>query len=183
MAFNLAVERAFGGGFEAFRPASYLIYLPEVGARRTDAHSVYSELLGEHGFIGLGLFLAAGFAAYYSCRTVIARTLGEPALKWMHDLAAMLQVSLVGYAVSGAFLGLAYFDYYYALLALVVGMNVVLDDDATLEKGRAHPVAASAPQGPSANAGKGSSTAPTLRPGFPSFREARLFLLDWYRKL
>jgi hypothetical protein len=32
----------------------------------------------------------------------------------------MIQVSLVGYASAGAFLGLAYFDYYYTLIALVV---------------------------------------------------------------
>jgi hypothetical protein len=41
----------------------------------------------------------------------------------------MLQVSLIGYAVSGAFLGLAYFNYYYALLAIVVGMQVVLEKE------------------------------------------------------
>jgi hypothetical protein len=35
-------------------------------------------------------------------------------------------VSLVGYATAGAFLGLAYFDYYYTLIALVVLCKLVL---------------------------------------------------------
>ncbi|MGB5835127.1 MAG: hypothetical protein WBG92_24515, partial [Thiohalocapsa sp.] len=38
--------------------------------------------------------------------------------------------SLIGYAVSGAFLGLAYFDYYYALLAIIVGMTTVIKQQA-----------------------------------------------------
>ena len=38
----------------------------------------------------------------------------------MADLARMLQVSVIGYATSGAFLGLAYFDLYYHLIAFVV---------------------------------------------------------------
>jgi hypothetical protein len=32
----------------------------------------------------------------------------------------MVQVCLVGYASTGAFLGLAYFDYYYTLVAVIV---------------------------------------------------------------
>jgi hypothetical protein len=38
----------------------------------------------------------------------------------------MTQVSLVGYASAGAFLGLAYFDYYYTLIALIVLCKTVL---------------------------------------------------------
>ena len=41
----------------------------------------------------------------------------------------MIQVSLVGYATAGAFLGLAYFDYYYTLIALVVLCKTVLMSD------------------------------------------------------
>ena len=37
----------------------------------------------------------------------------------MTELGAMLQVSLVGYAVGGAFLGLAYFDLYYHVIAII----------------------------------------------------------------
>ena len=40
----------------------------------------------------------------------------------------MLQVSLMGYAVSGAFLGLAYFDLYYNLIAMMVICKVLLTE-------------------------------------------------------
>ena len=38
----------------------------------------------------------------------------------------MVQVSLVGYASAGAFLGLAYFDFYYDLIAVVVLCRTVV---------------------------------------------------------
>ncbi|HNC69213.1 MAG TPA: hypothetical protein PKZ77_01875, partial [Pseudomonadales bacterium] len=41
-------------------------------------------------------------------------------LKWAENLARMLQVSGVAYCTSGIFLGMAYFDYIYLLVALVV---------------------------------------------------------------
>ena len=44
----------------------------------------------------------------------------DPNTKWLSDLGAMCQVSLVGYAVGGAFLSLAYFDLPYNILILVV---------------------------------------------------------------
>ena len=50
---------------------------------------------------------------------VIRRAHRDREKRWAADLAAMVQVSLVGYASAGAFLGLAYFDYYYTLIALV----------------------------------------------------------------
>ena len=45
-------------------------------------------------------------------------------LAWAGRLAAMIQVSLVGYFVGGAFLSLAYFDLPYDLMALLVATYV-----------------------------------------------------------
>ncbi len=46
----------------------------------------------------------------------------------------MLQVSLLGYAVSGAFLGLAYFDLYYNLIALIVLAKTLAQKSLNKEK-------------------------------------------------
>ena len=43
----------------------------------------------------------------------------------------MVQVSMIGYFVGGAFLGLAYFDYYYHLLAIILLTKVALENEAT----------------------------------------------------
>ncbi len=91
-----------------------------------DSHSIYFEVLGEHGFVGLALFLLLGLATWRAASWVIKRARSDPARRWAADLAAMVQVSLVGYASSGAFLGLAYFDYYYTLIAVIVLCKTVV---------------------------------------------------------
>jgi hypothetical protein len=48
-----------------------------------------------------------------------------PELEWAGDLVRMVQVSLAGYAVGGAFVGLAYFDLPYHLMAVVVICDVI----------------------------------------------------------
>ena len=85
-----------------------------------DVHSIYFEVMGEHGFIGFGLFVLIGLLAWRTGSKVIRECQKDPDRKWAADLAAMTQVSMVGYATGGAFLGLAYFDYYYHLVIILV---------------------------------------------------------------
>ncbi|MEO8752447.1 MAG: putative O-glycosylation ligase, exosortase A system-associated [Casimicrobiaceae bacterium] len=125
-ATRMAMNRSLGGGFESFTPENYAIYLPErpeavneQGAV-ADAHSIYFQMLGHHGFVGLALFLALLATIWRSARKVLRETRGRDDLRWANDIAAMTQVSLVGYMVAGAFLGLAYFDLFYTLAAIVV---------------------------------------------------------------
>lgn len=113
-AFNEALKRPMlGGGFEVF-------------AGKTDAHSIYFEILGEHGFFGLAMFLSIGFLSWFSGSWVIKKAKNIEELGWARDLASMLQVSLIGYAVSGAFLGLGYFDLYYHLVAMMILTKVLV---------------------------------------------------------
>ena len=50
----------------------------------------------------------------------------QPQLLWAGDLGAMVQVSLLGYMSAGAFLGLANFDYFYHLVAIVVAAHYLV---------------------------------------------------------
>ena len=118
-AWNVASDNLLGGGFKMFTMLTFHLYAPNP-LDIHDAHSVYFQVLGEHGFIGLGLFLLLGLATWLRCGQMIRLARKSPELKWAGDLASMLQVSLLGYAVSGAFLGLAYFDYYYHLIAITL---------------------------------------------------------------
>ena len=129
-AFNLALDRPLtGGGFETFRPRWFALYAPNP-YKVHDAHSIYFEVLGEHGFVGLALFLLLGAFTWLKAGRIRRLTRRREELLWAHDLASMLQVSLVGYAVAGAFLGLAYFDLYYALVALTVMLGVIVREQA-----------------------------------------------------
>ena len=121
-AFNVAKSRITGGGIEMFRPSVFSQYAPEPG-RVHDVHSVYFEVMGEHGFIGFGIYMAIMGFTWMKGNAIIRRTKRIPELKWAHDLAAMTQVSMIGYASCGAFLGLAYFDFYWHLIAIMVILN------------------------------------------------------------
>ncbi len=123
-AWNLALHRPIvGGGFETFTPELFRIYAPTPDIVQ-GPHSIYFEVLGEHGFVGLALFLALGFAAYRragaAVKLIDSRGEAGKELGWARELCAMLQTSLVGYAVGGAFLGLAYFDLPYHMIALIL---------------------------------------------------------------
>ena len=121
-AWNVAKDRFFGGGFEMFQPSVFQIYAPET-FRVHDVHSIYFQILGHHGFIGLFMFLGLLLLTWFTCRATIRLSKKNPEHAWARDLATMIQVSLVGFMTAGAFLGLAYFDYFYHLVALAVVLH------------------------------------------------------------
>jgi putative inorganic carbon (hco3(-)) transporter len=125
-AYNLAKNRFTGGGFETFQARVFVLYSPEHTPDSRDVHSIYFEVLGEHGFVGLSLFLLLLGMAWAKCGSIIRFAKKKPDLIWARDLAAMIQVSFVGYMSAGAFLGLAYFDYIYHLVIVVVAMHHIL---------------------------------------------------------
>lgn len=118
-AFNVAKDRVTGGGFETWIAPVFRRYAPDPFDVR-DVHSIYFEVMGEHGFIGFGLFALLGLLAWIRARQIIRHCRKDAEQKWAADLAAMIQVSLVGYAAGGAFLGMAYFDLPYHLMIILV---------------------------------------------------------------
>lgn len=118
-AFNVAKDRLTGGGFEMLGPKTFYQYAPNPYDVH-DAHSIYFEVMGEHGFIGFALFLTLSIMTWIRAQQIIKRNKYHPEHKWASDLAAMTQVSLIGYASGGAFLGLAYFDLPYHLMVIVL---------------------------------------------------------------
>lgn len=118
-ALNVAESRITGGGFNMFQSPVFQVYAPDPN-RVHDVHSIYFEMLGEHGFPGLLLFLLLLSFTWLKCNRIMRYSRTNIDNKWARDLAAMIQVSVVAYMASGAFLGLAYFDYIYHLIALAV---------------------------------------------------------------
>jgi len=119
MAWNLAWDRVFGGGFQIYYYDVFARYSPEP-ERVHAAHSIYFQVMGEHGFIGMFLFLAIGVFTWLEARKLIKIGDTQPQYKWAADLARMVQVSMIGYAVGGAFLSLAYWDMPYNLTVMLV---------------------------------------------------------------
>lgn len=129
--WNVATDRFFGGGFEMFQASVFQLYAPDPRFV-VDVHSIYFQVLGHHGFIGLFMFLGLLLFTWLKCAAVVRLAKRNPSLLWAQDLASMIQVSLIGYMTAGAFLGLAYFDYFYHLIALVVVVHhLVMASTAT----------------------------------------------------
>jgi probable O-glycosylation ligase (exosortase A-associated) len=118
-ATNVAIHHPLlGGGFNVYQSASmWDRYGPE-GATPRAIHSVYFQVLGEQGFLGLVLFVALLFLSWRNCSRVRKRTRDMPDVRWAFDMASMLQVSLVAFMAAGAFLPMTYFDLSYQLMAL-----------------------------------------------------------------
>jgi len=128
MAFNIASTRIIGGGFEAFVPWVASIYAPDP-ERAADAHSIYFEVMGEHGFIGFTMFMLLAWFTWNTANRVRRMARRETQTKWAADLASMIQVSMIGYAGAGTFLGLAYFDLYYTLIAIMVICKIICQQE------------------------------------------------------
>ncbi len=126
-AFKLARDHPFLGGGQLVGTDDRLFkkYVPTAETARA-AHSIYFEVLGETGFVGLGLFLLLLFVSFRVGSKIIKTTRHRADLAWARSLAAMLQVGMVGYATAGAFLSLGFFDLYYALVALMTATQVVV---------------------------------------------------------
>ncbi len=126
-AINLARARPLvGGGFNVQDNSDlFMRYSPGATVARA-FHSIFFEVLGEHGFVGLFLFLALMGATFRMGGAIRKYAKTDQTLTWARDLATMLQVGIVGYAVGGAFLSRAYFDLYYHFIAIMVVTYIVV---------------------------------------------------------
>lgn len=118
-AWNLAWHYPTGVGFNAARPELFARFSPYPDFVHA-AHSIYFQVLGNHGFVGLFLFLMIWITTWRTASWLRSSKNRRPETKWCADLASMAQVSLIGYGVGGAFLSLSYFDLPYIIMILVV---------------------------------------------------------------
>jgi len=128
-AFTIAVARPLtGGGFNASEnPGVFQFYNPGSVVRYgLAAHSLYFQLLGDHGFIGLGLYLAMVGTAWLYAGQVRRRARRDPELAWAADLAVMIQVAIVGYMVGGAALSMAYYDLIFLLISMSIALHQLI---------------------------------------------------------
>lgn len=125
VAYDVAISEPTGGGYQMLSyETTYQAFgrteeMQNIGFA-IDAHSIYFEVLGEHGFIGLFIFLAFIITSWRQGTWVIKQARGSPELADIANLCRMLQVSMIAYLSAGAFLGLASFDLFYQIVAILV---------------------------------------------------------------
>jgi probable O-glycosylation ligase (exosortase A-associated) len=124
--FNLANDRPLvGGGFEPYTPRVFRLYAPDPLDLHA-AHSIYFQMLGEHGYVGLALFLCLGIVSWKMAGRLVKESRERSDSVWAGNLARAIQVSLVGFAVGGAFVNMAYWDMvYYEIVILMAAYRLV----------------------------------------------------------
>jgi putative inorganic carbon (hco3(-)) transporter len=118
-AWGIAKNYPFGTGFDMVRPALFAQFSPYPDAVHA-AHSIYFLILGNHGFVGLFLFLGIFVSTWFIAGRLEKHARRIPEALWVADLAAMCKVALVGYGVGGAFLSLSYWDLPYFIMCMVL---------------------------------------------------------------
>lgn len=117
-----------GGGFDAYLiehavlPPTLTDPHPFVVSQRA-FHSIYFEVLGEHGWVGLALFLSLIVASFVGLQRVAKRTKHIESLWWCRDLAFALQTSLMILVTGGAFIGIAFQPMLYYIFALTTSIT------------------------------------------------------------
>lgn len=132
VATNIALDRPLlGAGFnfeyaqDTPRWLSYANFVEPWASEERAAHSIYFQLLGQHGVVVLILFVTLLLGAFY--RLYKLSTRDYPAeYRWIALYAKGTQLALVPYMLAGAFLSLAYFDMFY----LCVAMSAILNREA-----------------------------------------------------
>lgn len=120
MLWNLALHNPItGAGFEVATRDNWAAYAVTDWHFAFAPHSIYFQALGEHGFVGLFLYLGLGFTAWRLAKRVERSTAGDAQFAWVPLLMRMVRVSLVAFGTGGAFLGLVNYDLPYYLVAIV----------------------------------------------------------------
>jgi probable O-glycosylation ligase (exosortase A-associated) len=113
---SLASSEPFGGGFDHYRDRDrWKRFAPEGSIPRA-AHSIYFQLLGDHGYLGLIVFL---LLIVLTLLAALRSTKHAPPSEKGFDLGRALGMSLLALLSGGAFLSLAYWEALYMLIAFV----------------------------------------------------------------
>jgi putative inorganic carbon (hco3(-)) transporter len=120
-----------GGGFRVtFWPIVTNPMLAGTDIPRLDKpramHSIFFDVLSEHGWPGLTLFLMIGVCSWFNCAWLVRHSRDGPDLAWANLLGRMGQCTLVGYWVAGAFQSLAYYDEYWCIIFIFAAARRVL---------------------------------------------------------
>jgi putative inorganic carbon (HCO3(-)) transporter len=132
--WNFAMDYPItGGSFNALPNVElFQRYQPEPlpgGFLSSGPHSIYFQMLEEQGFVGLALYLFLVGSCWASLLSLRRRSGRSPLSQWIVPYTHMIEVSFLGFLVSGAFLGFANFDLFYQLVAMVVILKIIYEKE------------------------------------------------------
>lgn len=125
VAFNIAKQNPLtGAGFHYYK-AGTPVWLSYATQHRDGyyfqearaVHSIYFQMVGQHGFVGLGLFLTLLISTYFRFLS-LEKHFKKHNNQLYSDIAAAGKMSLTVFSVSGALLNAAFFDFFYMIIIL-----------------------------------------------------------------
>jgi putative inorganic carbon (hco3(-)) transporter len=150
LSWDMALKRPItGAGFHwSYDPNSVNRQLRDSGlpplTRPRAAHSNWFEMLGDHGFVGLAIFVAILISTALDASWLVRQSRGNPDLEWANTLGRMLQASLVGYCAGGSFATQGMFDGFYAVVIIAAAARRIVAAEITTRDaaafGKAAPV-------------------------------------------
>jgi putative inorganic carbon (HCO3(-)) transporter len=112
----------FGAGFYGPQLAQvFHTYFPNEAMRA--AHSIYFQVLGEQGFLGLALYLLILAGGFIKAHQIARASRTNPEKAWAGELATMIQLGLLVFCLSGAALSMAYYDVFILNLAMLLSLH------------------------------------------------------------
>ena len=133
-------------------------------------HSIYFEVLAEHGWPGLVLFLLVAAFSWRNCSWLVRRTRDRPELAWANLLGRMGQASLVAYWTAGAFVAQGYLDEYWCIIFIFDAARLLVAREIT-SPGSAFGTAGSTPLGVPQLGGAGAALVKSdATPGYAKSR-------------
>ena len=127
---GFVADHPLGGGFAAYLVDH--IELPGVGAEPGYTefgrafHSSYFEVLGEHGYPGLVIFLLLAGSTFLMLRRLAKKARPYPELQWVVGLSNALQSGLAVFLTSGAFVGLAFQPMFWYFISMSICLNAYM---------------------------------------------------------
>jgi probable O-glycosylation ligase (exosortase A-associated) len=130
---QIAASSITGGGFATWTKTVYEEFGLDPGDIAHVAHSIYFQMLGEHGYIGLLLFVLVLLSCFASCVRLAWRYRESSELHWIAQYANMALGSVLAFCAAGAFASRAYFDLFWEIVAIIVILKTLELHEAELE--------------------------------------------------
>lgn len=123
--FHAVKDRLLWNRYAPFTPGFGMVATPPIppDLRPKAAHNVYMQVLGDHGFVGLFIYLMILWKTF-TINLKNRRWARDNDQPWLIHFCSAVNLALIGYGVTGNNVSLAYFDLLYAFCGLVAAIAI-----------------------------------------------------------
>ncbi len=135
--YNYARDNPLGGGFDVYQINTIILELKDIGERELifdersrfvekeakAFHSIYFEVLGEHGFVGLAIFLTIVTLMLLNLLSIRTKSRTDDWPPWVHSLATAMIMAVGVFMTGGAFVGIAFQPFIYYMVAMTIALR------------------------------------------------------------